>query len=758
MGATPENKCRSAHTAMLVAPVKSLYSNVTLTDGSNILTNIFRQLIVPWLLCAVVAGVFLLMWYHSANRNQQMQQIQQLAVATSYAVQASLAADSPQVLADKLEQIYYSSAQLVQFIAVYDAQLQLIASSGTVEPASTLNFATEFYQVKTLPDATQLTVLPLSAGISSRQLADTEPLPESGYLAIRSGPDAATPVWLMPVSLLIVAMVMGLLISIRALKHAQQRLILDTELMVHHWQRLQNTGQYRQIDEPLLPVLKPLQQAFNALAEVVSQKQQMTEQLIPQLNQQLQQAERQQTELQQQQQQIKASQQRQQAQLQHWFAESLLLWQRAGQLPPDQLRRLTQMHLLAGSYQFTDKNMHGQPLVLCNWLGEHLDELNGILPSGAVSLDWLEHPANLACTLSVCHHTLSSLLQALLMLCLRVEDVSKIAVAVQLEDAELQPVLKITARCNGNGLSDHCRELITAADLSPLSWCDSNIALLIAVQRAGARFTAQSLDGLGCILQLAIPVQTERLSVAKEIQQIVLFDSNAERGQQHANALNGLAGQVTLCNRLSELEPLIESRIVDLVLIFLPPAAASSAWQKIQHVLQQQPCVLCFAAAGEVQTWQRSMPNVLANQQFCLAEVQAKAGPRPNAGKQQHILVVDDNETNLAFVQVLLKNKPLILHTATSASQVFSLCHQQQFDMILLDIQLPDISGVDVAKQLRQMPEYQQVPIVAFTAHATPAEIESYREAGMDDIIFKPLEPSRLDSLLARFALATRQH
>ena len=122
----------------------------------------------------------------------------------------------------------------------------------------------------------------------------------------------------------------------------------------------------------------------------------------------------------------------------------------------------------------------------------------------------------------------------------------------------------------------------------------------------------------------------------------------------------------------------------------------------------------------------------------------------------RHILVVDDNETNLAFVQVLLKNKPLVLHTATSAAQVFSLCQQQRFDMILLDIQLPDMSGVDIAKQLRQMPQFRQVPIVAFTAHAMPAEIETYRDAGMDDIVFKPLEPARLDSLLAKFSLTPR--
>ncbi|WP_019675949.1 response regulator [Arsukibacterium perlucidum] len=466
-------------------------------------------------------------------------------------------------------------------------------------------------------------------------------LSDNGYVAIVFSTAQPWLVRLILLALLTAAMAFGLLLSVGAIKRGQLQLATDAELLAHHLKRLQNSPQQCQISESLVPLLKPAQQAFNELSGALEQNELASEQLVQQLNQQLQQCNAQLAELEQQHQQLTTAQQLQQRQIRHWFEQSQILWQRRDQLQPLQLQRLLQLHLLAGHYQFSAADPEGPPVQLGSWLGRHLDDFNELLPAASVVLDWQEHPDNLAYSVNICDKTLKSLLQALIMLCLRSEDVSKISVALQLQVGEQQSALKLTASCNGNGLPGHCRQLLHAADLLDLQWSDADVALLKAIQITGGEFSAQSLDGLGCILQLTIPVQTSAEKVSE-------------------------------------------------------PASL------------------------------------------------------------RHILVVDDNETNLAFVQVLLKNKPLVLHTATSAAQVFSLCQQQRFDMILLDIQLPDMSGVDIAKQLRQMPQFRQVPIVAFTAHAMPAEIETYRDAGMDDIVFKPLEPARLDSLLAKFSLTPR--
>lgn len=710
---------------------------------------------MPWLLALLLAWVLMIVWLHNETRSQQMQQIQQLAVTVNYAVQANLPANDGQHLENHLRQIHYNSTLAVQHIATYNSQLKLIASSASLEPLSVLTSAPAAYEVTTLPDGKQQAVLPVSAGLTIKPSSVGGQLPDNGFISIVFSTEQPWLLWLTPLALLTVAIAVGLVFSIGLTKRGQVRLNTDAELLVHNFRRLQNARQHCQITEPLVPPLKPVQQAFNELASSLDQSQAVTEQLIQQLNQRVQQCNVQLKELEAQRNRLTTDQQVQQRHIQHWFEQSMILWQRREQLQPEQLQRLIQMHILAGHYQFSGEDMKGSPIRLSQWLGGHIDELNELIPSIAVTLDWQEYPENLEHTVSICEKTLKSLLQALIMLCLRGDDVSKISIAIQLQVDGQKPSLRLTANCNGNGLPAYCRDLIKAGQLLDLQWSDADVALLKVIQFAGVDFTSQSLEGLGCILQLTIPVQTEPVSAVKIMQQVVVFDADEERLQQRCKALSGIASQITKCSKLSELQQLIQSKVFELVLVFLPATADSADWQNIQCHVRHQSEVLCFAAPEMISTWQQEIPGILANHQFCLAAVLAITEQRPKPSNLQHILVVDDNETNLAFVQVLLKNKPLVLHTATSAAQVFALCGQQRFDMILLDIQLPDMSGVDISKQLRQMPQYRQVPIVAFTAHAMPAEIETYLEAGMDDIVFKPLEPSRLDSLLAKFSLTS---
>ncbi|WP_214001137.1 response regulator [Arsukibacterium sp.] len=718
------------------------------------MTTIFKQLIVPWLLSLLLAWLLVIVWLQNETRNQQIQQIQQLAVTVNYAVQANLPAHDSQQLANQLRQIHLSSSLAVQYIAVYNGQLELIASSAFPAPASVLQSAPSTYQLSALPDGTKLAVLPVSAGLAPEQTDSATKLPDNGYVAVVI---ATEPSWLfrlIPLALLAAAMAVGLVLSISIVRRGQVRLATDVELLAHNFRRLQQARQQCQITESLVPSLKPVQQAFNDLASSLDQSQLATEQLVQQLNQRVQHFNVQLTELEQQRQSLTTDQQAQRRHIRHWFEQSLILWHRRTQLQPAQLQRLLQMHMLAGYYQFSDKQLKGPPVRLSDWLGQHIDELNELLPSTGVTLDWQEYPDNLDYTVSVCDKTLKSLLQALVTLCLRVDDVSKISVTIQLQGGA-QPTLRLSAGCNGNGLPEHCRDLIKTGQLLDLQWSDADVALLKAIQLTGGDFTPQSLEGLGCILQLTLPVQTEQVSTTKAIQHLLIFDADNERLHQRCIALSGIASQVSKCSKLNELEHLLQNKVFELVLLFLPATTDGSDWQKIKQCVRQQSAMLCFASPERMSAWQQQLPEVLANHQFCLAAVQAVSEQLPKPADVQHILVVDDNETNLAFVRVLLKNKPLMLHTATSAAEVFSLCKQQRFDMILLDIQLPDMSGVEIAKQLRQMPQYRQVPIVAFTAHAMPAEIERYREAGMDDIVFKPLEPARLDSLLARFSLTT---
>jgi CheY-like chemotaxis protein len=718
------------------------------------LINIFKQLIVPWLLTLLLVWLLVSVWLYNDSRSQQQLHIKQLGVTVDYAIKAYLSTGSNEQLDTLLGQIHYSSPLAVQQIAIYNSQRQYIASSTSLFKPPELADTPLFYQFTTLDDGSQLALLPLNVGASAANVLISGQLGHNGYIAVVFVAQFGWLVWSLSLALLSAVMATGLALSVAAIKRGQLRHNTDIELLTHNMQRLQAAQQQCQLHELLVPALWPLQQAFNKLAGSIDQRTLDSEQLVQQLNQRLQQLNVQSTELSQKNQHSMAKQQGLQRQMRHWFEQSQLLWQRKEQLQFLPLQRLLQLHLLAGYYQFSQTEISAQPFNLASWLSQQVDDLNGLLPSESVRLDWLEHPDNLGYTVYYCRQTLSSLVQALLMLCLRAEDVSKTSIALKLQFNGEQHSLSLVASCNGNGLPEHCRQLLQTADMLDLQWSDADIALLNAIKTTGASFTSQTLDGLGCILELTLPMQTEVAPAAKLLQHLLVFDADAERLQLRSAAFSAIAAQVTLCSNVSQLEQLIQHTSQQFMLVFVPVTPASADWQRLFILAKNQPDLLCVVPAIQFKIWQDAMQNVFFEHQFCLARLIKFAEVRTKITTRQHILVVDDNETNLAFVQVLLKNKPLKLHTATSAAQVFLLCQQQKFDMILLDIQLPDMSGVDVARQLRQLPQYQNVPIVAFTAHAMPDEIDRYRQAGMDDIIFKPLEPARLDSLLAKFCFA----
>ncbi|UTW56783.1 ATP-binding protein [Kordiimonas sp. SCSIO 12610] len=110
-----------------------------------------------------------------------------------------------------------------------------------------------------------------------------------------------------------------------------------------------------------------------------------------------------------------------------------------------------------------------------------------------------------------------------------------------------------------------------------------------------------------------------------------------------------------------------------------------------------------------------------------------------------NILVVDDNEINLTILNnILLK----VGHQVTNASDgaiACSLVEQQEFDLILMDIQMPVLGGVDATKWIRAMDEpYASIPIIACTADAFPEQIERFKSAGMQDVVTKPINRQQL--------------
>jgi CheY-like chemotaxis protein len=112
----------------------------------------------------------------------------------------------------------------------------------------------------------------------------------------------------------------------------------------------------------------------------------------------------------------------------------------------------------------------------------------------------------------------------------------------------------------------------------------------------------------------------------------------------------------------------------------------------------------------------------------------------------RRILVTEDNKINRSILQLLLSEWGVDVDEAEDGAAAVALAGQRSYDAILMDIQMPVMSGVEATLQIRKHPKarYAKVPILALTANAFRADCERYLAAGMEDCVTKPFEEAEL--------------
>lgn len=114
------------------------------------------------------------------------------------------------------------------------------------------------------------------------------------------------------------------------------------------------------------------------------------------------------------------------------------------------------------------------------------------------------------------------------------------------------------------------------------------------------------------------------------------------------------------------------------------------------------------------------------------------------------ILVIEDNEQNLYLVRYILERNGYEVFTAPDGRSGIEEASSLQPDLILLDIQLPEMDGYAVARNLRRNPALENTPIVAVTSYAMVGDREKVMEAGCDGYIEKPIDPDTFVSQIER--------
>lgn len=116
----------------------------------------------------------------------------------------------------------------------------------------------------------------------------------------------------------------------------------------------------------------------------------------------------------------------------------------------------------------------------------------------------------------------------------------------------------------------------------------------------------------------------------------------------------------------------------------------------------------------------------------------------------QRVLIVDDNPTNLKLVTFLVKAAGYDVDTAQDADSAQAAIKANPPKLILMDLQLPGVDGLELTRRLKADPQTRGIKIIAVTAYAMKGDQEKAIAAGCDDYVTKPVDTRALPQLIAK--------
>ncbi|MEM9469988.1 MAG: ATP-binding protein [Pseudomonadota bacterium] len=132
------------------------------------------------------------------------------------------------------------------------------------------------------------------------------------------------------------------------------------------------------------------------------------------------------------------------------------------------------------------------------------------------------------------------------------------------------------------------------------------------------------------------------------------------------------------------------------------------------------------------------------------AEEMKRQEPVSDTTKALKILIVDDNQINQNVIKGLLKSTPHSIQAANRAESGLDMLKKEEFDFVLMDIELPGMKGDEATQKIRADEKLKDIPVVALTGNLMPDEVKQYLAAGMNDVLAKPIDPDKLLAVLSR--------
>lgn len=130
---------------------------------------------------------------------------------------------------------------------------------------------------------------------------------------------------------------------------------------------------------------------------------------------------------------------------------------------------------------------------------------------------------------------------------------------------------------------------------------------------------------------------------------------------------------------------------------------------------------------------------------------QASESPCPASVSGTLILLVEDNPINAEVASEILSEAGFSVALATNGAEALAMARQQHYDLVLMDMQMPEMNGIEATRQIRCLPGWSGIPILAMTANAFDEDRDTCLAAGMNDHVAKPVAPEVLLSTITRW-------
>ncbi|MEO0581980.1 MAG: response regulator [Bacteroidota bacterium] len=118
---------------------------------------------------------------------------------------------------------------------------------------------------------------------------------------------------------------------------------------------------------------------------------------------------------------------------------------------------------------------------------------------------------------------------------------------------------------------------------------------------------------------------------------------------------------------------------------------------------------------------------------------------------QKRVLVAEDEEINLVIATHILNRAGYQVVPVDNGEAAIEAIRREKFDLVLMDIEMPIMDGLEAIPHIRELPNGSTIPIVALTAHSLPEKLQQIQEVGGNDYLLKPFDEDKLQQIIDRY-------